>query len=486
MALPAVNLTELDGALGVLPATAGRLLAVIGNSSKGPLNLPATYGRVKDLVADFGVGPGVEAAALHIERTGRPVVFVRADTSVDGAAGTVNDDLVAGTSVITADTATVKPLDDYEVVFQVTLGGTIGTGPISFRTSLDGGRTWSPTTALGTANTYTIPNSGVVLDFAAGTLVTGDTATFRTTAPQWDTADLNAAIDALGNSSVNWEICQLVGKLDATSFDAVEAKFAGFFGRHKFHMWIGHTRVPNIGESEATYLSSLSSAFGSKATTRGALCAGAAETISAVTGRAYLRPTSFACASNEAARSEEVNTGDVNLGALVGVSIKDANGNPKHHDEYVNPGLDDARFYVLRTWNSRAGVYVNRPQLFSPQGSDFQLVPHRRVLDIANGVVVAYLERRLNRPIQVDKATGFILEEVALEIEAGAQAALEAALLATPKASDCTFVLSRTDNVLSTKTLTGDCRVTPLGYPETINVTVGYLNPALQITAQAA
>ena len=77
MSQPAVNITELDGALGILPASSGRLLAVVGVSSQGPLDTPATYARVTNLQTDFGEGPAVEAASYMIEKYGKPIVFVR-------------------------------------------------------------------------------------------------------------------------------------------------------------------------------------------------------------------------------------------------------------------------------------------------------------------------------------------------------------------------------------------------------------------------
>jgi hypothetical protein len=128
-------------------------------------------------------------------------------------------------------------------------------------------------------------------------------------------------------------------------------------------------------------------------------------------------------------------------------------------------------------------VYVNRPRIFSAAGSDFRLVPHRRVLNLGHAALRAYFLRRTSRPILVSAATGFILEEEALEIESGARAAMRAELLAKPKASAILFTLSRTDDLLTTQTLTGQGRVVPLAYPEFINLDLGFFNPALQVIA---
>lgn len=488
MSQPAFNVTELDGALGVLPPSEGKLYALLGVSSLGPTDVPSTFARIKDIVAAYGGGPLVEAAAHYIERYGRPVILVRTGQTVVGTA-TAPVFTGTGTSVITRDAAVV-PIDDYEFAFRVIAGGTIGVAGITFQWSLDGGRNWSPVTALGTAVTWTAPAGspsgspapGIKINFAAGTLVANDQVTFRTSAPNWNAAEVGTALDALKASAVVWDIAHVVGPIDAAGFDAIDLKFSGMLAAGKYHAWIGNTRVPNIAETEAAYLTALTAIFGVKASIFGMVCAGAAKVTSSVSGRKYKRPISHVVAAREASQSEEINSADINLGALVGVSIRDANGNADEHDESINPGLDDARFCVLRTWEEVQGVYVNRPRLLSPAGSDFQLMPHRRVLNLAHGALRAYFVRRLNKPIRVDATTGFILESEAREIESGAMAAMRAALMTKPKASGIQFRLNRNDNVLSTKTLNGEARVIPLGYPETINLLVGFINPALQVT----
>lgn len=486
MSQPAVNITEIDGALGILPTSAGKLYAVAGVSSQGPVDTPTTFARVTDVVATFGQGPMVEAGCHYIEKYGRPVVFVRTGQTNPGSfpAGSTVVFTGTGTSVITVDDVGTEPQDDYEFAFEVIDGGTIGTDGITFRWSLDGGRTWSPETSLGVATSFVFPESGgVQIDFAAGTLVAGDKATFRGDAPLWNTAEIASALDALFASVLDWEICHVVGNLDGTSFDVIDPKFTGGVANGAYRSWYGHARMPDLGESEADYRTALVALLGNKATNHGSICAGAGEVISSVSGRAYRRPASFVIAAREQSVSEEVNIADINLGSLPGISIRDSLGNPKHHDESINPGLDDARFTVLRTWKGRQGIFVNRPRIFSSAGSDFDIHPKRRVLNLGHAALRAYFERRLNRPIRVDAATGFILELEAREIEAGARTALRSVLGAKPKASGWQVTISRTDNILSTKTITGQARIIPLAYPEFIELDFGFLNPALQVTA---
>lgn len=482
MSQPTATLTELDGSLGVLPASSGKLLAVVGVSSSGTANAPATYARVTDLVTAFGAGPLVEAAAHHIRSTGKPVVVVKTGATT-AASATAVVATGTGTSVGTVGTPTAAN-DDYEVKVLVITGGTRGVAGMTYQVSLDGGRTYSAITALGTDIAITIPGAGgVTLALAAGTFVAGDTYTFRTSAGAPNGSEVTAALTALQNWIGSWGIVLCAFPMDATLFDAVDTAITAMRAYGKYRAWVGNARVPTIGESEASYKTALDTIFSAKASKTGALCAGAVKHTSAVSGRKYKRPVSFIAASNEADVEEHINTANLNLGPLGAVSIKDSNGNADEHDESINPGLDDSRFYVLRTWEGIEGTYVNIPRTIAATGSDFRLLTHRRVMNLACETLRPYLQRRLNQPIRVNATTGFILESEALEIEVGARRVLEAALLATPKASAVSYVLSRTDNILSTRSLNGQARVVPLAYAETLTTEIGFENPALNVVS---
>jgi Protein of unknown function (DUF2586) len=166
--LPDVSITELQNALGIIPATANDICVVVGCSSKGPLNTPAAYATVAGLVADFGEGPGVDDAALILNGSesangGTPIIFMRVPSSTPGSLGVIDVSLVTGTAVASG---TGVPLNAYEGYFEVVTGGTIGTAGITFIWSLDNKRTFSAITSLGVADTFTFPGSGFGLLFS--------------------------------------------------------------------------------------------------------------------------------------------------------------------------------------------------------------------------------------------------------------------------------------------------------------------------------
>ncbi|MCC6557190.1 MAG: hypothetical protein IT372_29920 [Polyangiaceae bacterium] len=471
----------LDGALGVLPPGLGDLMAVVGPAVDGPMEMPAAFAQTKYLISNFGAGPAVEAACYAVERTGKPVVFVRSGASTSGGYGALDASRFTGSATPSLDAST-HPDDEYEVVLVFPRGGTIGTTGITYRWSLDGGRTLSPEMGLGVLQSLTLPDGGdVKIDFGAGTVTANSRLAFRTSAPQWSNSQLSAAFAALRKTNLPWKVAQVCGALDPSGVATVGAELLAMANAGKYRWAIGNTRGPNLGETPADYYTALSGAFASSAEKRLALCAGYAKTLSSVSRRTLRRPISVAVAARAVGIDAAIDLSEIDLGPLPGVEIRDANQNPDEHDETAFPGLDDARFTTLRTIEGYEGVYITNPRLLSPTGSDFVFIQHRRVMDLACETVRTWLTRRISKPIRLDKRTGFVLEEEAREIESGVNAALRTVLLSKRRASDAVFVLSRTDNILSTFTLTGEARIVPLGYPKLINVDIGFHNPAIRV-----
>lgn len=493
MTQPSVNITELDGALGVLPPTTSTMLALYGVSTT-TVATPRAFGTVKALKAALVGGPLVDAAAHYIETYGNPVLCMPASLAVDGTFPGAPSPFDAvefvgtGTSVPTIKAGSTSD-NDYEVKVLVVAGGTRGTAGITYRISLDGGRTYGKTLALGTAVEFAVGDTGITVALAAGTLVAGDYFTFASYAPTPDGSVLADDLAVLAQSAQPWTLLHYVGPVDSTVATALDAFMANLSTLHKPRAWIGNAAVPVLANDltkadDATALAAAVADMGTYETTYGTVCFGDIRFRSSLTGGRHLRPFSFLVAALTASVSEEVNVADINLGRLpAGASVYDSAGNPECHDESVSPGADDARFCVARSWPGYGGVYVNRPRLFSNDTSDFQLMPHRRVMNLAHVALYSYFVRRLNAPVQVDTSTGYILESTAREMEAGAEAALRSLLGAKPKASGWSVVVSRTDNILSTSTINVTARIIPLGYPETIEIELGFVNPALLTSA---
>lgn len=479
-----VILNQLDNQLG-LTDDGGRRGAIVACASAGPIGVPATYARKGDVISTFGGGPLVEAACWVLDNTGRPVTLCRCDQTTDGAYGTVDDDGVAGTSVITAHSAT-KPIRSSEVRIDFPAGGTVGTAGITYTWSLDDGRTTSPVTALGTATTILLADANAQIDLAAGTIVAGDFVRVRTTEPAPNATQIGDALEALSQTEARWKVCLVDAPIDASLFGAIVSAATAMEALGLEPRFLGAFRVPNEGESEATYKAAFDTIFASLTSRRICLGAGAAEYQSPVSQRRYLGrlgPDMLATVlpmplGRDAARVR-------NGPRPATVSISDR-GNPKHHDERFFPGLDDSRASTYRTRHPRfRGVYWKNIRVMSETGSDFRYWQHLDVMSEAREIVRATLETFSSDDVLVTKTTGFILEEEAAHIDEVVNAALAAGL--GDAVTDATFKLSRTDVLLSTSTLGGALRVTPLGYLKHFEVDVGFYNPALNVVfAEAA
>lgn len=480
MSLPMVVVTTLDNQLGVVSQSPGAPIAIVGACSAGPLNAPTSIARVEDL-GTFGRGPVPQLAAHVIARYGRAVLIVRTATATAGAVGSIDTD-IAGDGGVTDDSS--LPNDDYDVVIEFLNAGEAGADVLKYRYSLDGGANFSP--AIPEPSTsLEIEEAGIKLTLADN-FAAGDSVRFTTTAPLWTGPDLADALTSLANTSREFDTVFVVGEADASAVQQVDTFAASLESAGKPCTFAMHVTAPTFDTDPATTaagyfdeLEPLSEAVTSKFIE---LYAGECDMPSSLDGRTYRRSAMYAAAPHEFTRSEEANPADPTLGSLP-CTVTDADGNPKHHNEAVFPGLDDLRFTVLRTIPGKQGVYVNRGRLFSPAGSDFRLATYRRVFNLTFRALFGYLTDRLSRPVRVSRETGFILETEARDIEEGARAVLRAVLMTQPKASGFTFDVARDDNLLSTQTLTVSGRVIPLGYPEFINLSLGFMNPALQTQA---
>lgn len=165
-----ITVQEARGFVAVA-ADIDRLAVVMGCSSVGS-GLSPFYLSGQSAVAGVGYGDAADILTTVIEQpqdsgTARkfPAAIYRTPITTQGSYGTIDVSGVTGTVVVTTHTAT-KPYGTYEAYLRIVNGGLIGTDGITFVWSLDNGRSVSTVTGLGTATTYTIPNSNTQFDFA--------------------------------------------------------------------------------------------------------------------------------------------------------------------------------------------------------------------------------------------------------------------------------------------------------------------------------
>lgn len=469
--LPDVYVNIQDGGLGVMPLPTENIHAKIGVSSKGPVNQVVSVATLADLQDTFGTGPLVEAAAVALAIAGGPIYLVRANASVAGAVGSVAVSRV-GSSDGTLSVTGV-PNDHYEVIVEITRSGSVAGGDAAFKYSLDGGDTWSGERAL--VASYTLEDTGLTLAFTDGTanptFEAGDKFTFETTAPAMTTTDLNDALTALLADPREWGFVHIVGAASAAVFAAVDAKMAEAEANQRYAFAVLEARDMTSGESESAWMNALLTEFANSTSTRVAVVAGHAEITSPLTGRVQRRSLAWPYTGRLSAIPISEDPARVARGPVPGIVSL-------YHDEARSVGLDPAGFTTFRTFTGLAGYYVTNGRMKAPEGSDFDLVQNRRVMDAACRIAVNAARRFLGESVRVDDA-GLIDERDAQRIEGYVKGQLEAALVGPGQVSAVDVVLDRASNVLSSRSTTLIVRVRPLGYLKWIEVRIGFENPAL-------
>lgn len=197
MSLPSATTRLRDESGGLTTGT--DLVCVWAPVATNDDMVPRLFAQSQGIFDFHGYSPGLDYAALHMARTGKPVMFIGLPIDTPATVGRKNAEGNTGTSSVDVVTTGDGSLEECEGILEVVTGGTIGTDQIILSLSLDGGRS-TKTVRLGTASSYTIPYVGQQLTFGAGTLVAGDTIlTWTSEAPTTDAASVATAKTNLAN-----------------------------------------------------------------------------------------------------------------------------------------------------------------------------------------------------------------------------------------------------------------------------------------------
>lgn len=489
-----VEITVSDGQGSVVVVPSQKVQVFIGCASGGTaaINQVCASTQPSTLQTLHGYGPLPEGAAVSA-LAGGVILSVQVPIAAAGTASAVNHRApFTGTSVITLTLdGTVGAFDEYYAIVKVITGGTIGTSA-QIQFSLDAGRTYTPTISLGTANTYALPNTGITLNFGAGTLVAGEQYWFKTVAPAWNDAGVTAAIAALQASpyAINgWGSMKLVGVTAATSVATFESNLdtaATTYGVFTRMLADARDASPGTnwggtGETEASWMTSLQSAFSATSAKREGVTAGYYNIPSAFpnlgTTFRYRRPGGWAVAARVVIVPTQRMASRVSDGQLTQIVV-DPTSDPQdgfiYHDERTVPGLTGSRFEAFRTRIGKGqGFYLDLPNLMSPVGSQFQFFPQGSVIDVACDITRQVAQDEIDNDLLLN-ANGTILEGEALRIESEIDNALKVNMTDVRMVSSAAAVVDRSQNVRSTGKVKITVTVNGVGYVLEVDATVGF------------
>lgn len=489
-----VEIEVLDGAGSIVSVAQSKVQALIGVCAGGTaaVNQVCSSTQPSTIATLHGRGPLAEAAAL-IVLAGGVALTCQAAINTMGTASAVTHTGTGLSVVTTTLDGTIGAYDDYFVSVKVILGGTIGTGPASIAFSLDRGVNYSPTIALGTANTYAIPGTGITLNFASGTLVAGDTYTFSTAAPQMNAAGITAAIDALRSSAYagQWGSMQIVAPLkgySAATMATVETELDSAATSYEVYTRamsaspdaLVPTAWGGSGETESTWMARIQADTASQSTKRISMGAGGYNIPSPYsvlgTSFVYRRQSSWAVAARVVTIPTQRMASRVRDGQLANIVVSPAT-DPQdgftYHDERITPGLTASRFQALRTRVGKGtGFFLDLPNLMSPIGSQFQFQPQGAVVDVACSITYQVAVDEIDNDL-ILQSNGTLAPGEVRRIESEIQSALDANMTSVAMNSSITVVVDPAQNVRTTGKVKITVTVYGVGYVLEIDAGVG-------------
>lgn len=475
--------------------------AITGATTATPIVITsAGHGRATgDIVTIAGVGGNTPAngtfrVLVLTSSTFSLVGSIGAGTYTSG--GTVQfrggNQLGTGTSNMLATGAAT---DTFYFKLVVLTGNIIGVTGITFKLSGDAGRHYGPTISLGTASSYVIPKSGITLNFAAGTLVAGDTFTFGTVGPLTDTAGVIACLNALKASAygqAGFGSMHILGEWSGADADTLNDSLDTLASNNYIYTRMISTArdasppliYGGTAETQTTWIAAIALDYSAVDAKRVCANGGYYNMASAYPNAAfgsptYRRPFAWSLAARQTQIAPQRHAGRVKDGAMPFISI-DPTNDPQdgfiYYDNMVQSGLDVARFCCARSRNGYPGLYVVQPNLMSATGSVFDILPKANVMDIVCDIIQQVGAVEINDDLRA-QANGTLFQNDALAIQNAMLGQIDANMTAAGMISSASVVVDQSANVKSTGIVPVSATINGVSYILQMNVNVGFQNP---------
>ncbi|MDR3019890.1 MAG: DUF2586 domain-containing protein [Treponema sp.] len=467
MALPGIKNEILDGAMGVQGAQADGRFAAIGVAEKHGQGI-LTFNDPDQVEKAIGDGPlrDLLVSALSISRTAVSVIAL--EGTMPGAVSEVTpgtDNKGVGTISVSG-----SPRNEYKISISIEASG--GLNEAAFRITIDNLPGKMITVPDGDGK-YEIPGSGLTLEFnlGAGGFVEGDIYSFSTTAPGATNGEVLAAIDKMLEAKLSIEFIAIAGISASPLWAALATKAIGAAEMYQYLFFVAQARYMGSKETLDAWINALCGIErGSVGSTRLQVCAGWIEEADA-NGQLDTRGLIGTYCGTLAARKVQDGPDAVKFGGIAAATELKPDGiNDGHIENLKNAGYVTARKYV-----GRKGIYITSGQMMSEEGSDFDLVERRRVMDKAcRNLYVAQLPA-VNDTVSIGKDGS--PEGIEMFV-AKSQAPLEI-MKTNREISDGYVIVPPGQNILADKKLRTKVRIAPLGKMSFIENEIAYMNPAL-------
>ncbi len=467
MGLPNINNTIKDGAMGVAGASACGIFAAVGVGaipSKGIV----TFTDKSDVEEKIGDGPlrDLIVSTLSVAKT--TIYAVSVEGSIAGKiSGVVQGAANKGSGKIGVSG---NPRNEYDIRIDIVSGGSLNEG--TFRVTIDNLAGKIITIPDGEGK-YEISGTGLTLQFSPMDrgFESGDYFTFSTTAPQATNGDILEAVDTIIDAKKAIEWIAVAGVSNAALWAALAAAAQGAEAIYQYLFFVAQARYKKEGESIDEYVNALTGEErGVTTSTRLQVVAGWVEEADS-NGQVDVRGAIGVYCGMLAGRKEHEGPDAVKFGSVKAATAIKPDGLNDGHIE----ALKNAGYVTVRKIIGLKGIYITSGQMMSDEGSDYDLVERRRIMDKAcREIRVAQLPF-LNDTVKVG-ADG---SPEGLEMFIAQGEAPLRTMKTNEQISHGFIVIPEGQNILSTKTLKTKIRIVPLGKLSYIENEIAYHNPAL-------
>jgi len=467
MALPGIKNDILDGAMGVQGAQADGCFAAIGVAEKhGPEIL--TFTDPDQVEKKIGDGPlrDLLVSALSISKT--KVSVIALEGTIPGTVSAVRpgaDNKGTGTITVSG-----SPRNEYDVAVAMETDG--GLNEAAFRITIDGLPGKLITVPDGDGR-YAIPGTGLTLQFNPGGtgFKEGDAFSFTATAPGATNGEVLAAIDKIFEAKLAIEFIAIAGVSAAPLWAALATKANLAAEIYQYLFFVAQARYLKAGEDLDAWANALCGVErGTVGSTRLQVCAAYIEEADS-NGQIDVRGLIGTYCGTLAARKVQDGPDAVKFGGIAAATALMPEGiNDGHIENLKNAGYVTARKYV-----GRKGIYITSGQMMCEEGSDYDLVERRRVMDKAcRNLYVAQLPA-VNDTVSIGKDGS--PEGIEMFV-AKSQSPLDI-MKTNREISDGYVIVPPGQNILADKKLRTKVRIVPLGKMSYIENEIAYMNPAL-------
>lgn len=463
--LPDVRVKIQDGGLGILPPSIAGYQGKVGVCSAGSINEIVILSDRDQIVAKLGTGPLADACFDAFDAGANVIYAVRADGDIAGSNGAVTATKTGTGSMSVSGT----PLDNYQVIVLIVDAGNLNTA--TFQYSLDGGDTFSQKATVPSAGSYPIPGTGLTLTFTAGTgtsFAAGDQFVFTSKAPGASITSINAAIDVLLATSLEYEFIHIVGPSDNSVWAALSTRALEAESKYRYISFKAEARGLNEDEDVDEWVAALLAMRTSFASTRVGIVAGRFELVDSNTGRIVDRNGAGIYTGRVAKLPVQSSPGKVIEGPLPGI----VKLNPAGINEGHIQALDEAGFITFRQYIGLNGFYITNGRMMAELISDYQFEETRRTMD-----KICRLCRKAALKFEHSEA----LPEDIKALEANLQVPINQ-MIADKEITSGTISIPEGQNILSTSKIKSKIRAVPVGIMREIDLDIGLENPYLTTT----